>query len=134
MASGPREQGLFSISQVWEILLAFPLLANLLMVPEQTNPKAAHGFHLPPGPHGLPAGACSLKGWSGGVLVVQRTSSSESPSVRGVSKQVGTTSSIGKEREQRVVKRKPEVTDGTPLEPSRGEPWLESSQCWSSCS
>lgn len=25
MASGPREQGLFSISQVWEILLAFPL-------------------------------------------------------------------------------------------------------------
>lgn len=29
------------------------------------------------------------------------------------------------------MKRKPEVT---PLEPSRGEPWLESSQRWSSCS
>ena len=37
MASGPREQGLFSISQVWEILLAFPLLASLLMVLEQTD-------------------------------------------------------------------------------------------------
>lgn len=50
--SGLREQVLFSISQVWEILLAFPLLASLLMILEQGSlPKTPR---IPPALGPLP--------------------------------------------------------------------------------